>query len=538
MKFVAAATQVAPVLVTVSNVPIVEAGVEYMLSTGPATFTPEDLRDAVTAENEDASIPSPRLKIGHVDARYNDRAKFDGTPAFGKATNLRLSENGMVVYADFVGVPKWLADIMPTAYPSRSIEGYWQVESHAGKTWEFVISAVSLLGIEWPGVNQLEDLPQYYGAEMPEGISFVQDVAAGQGGDPTKLFGKKAQASANLDDVRRAFYAEYVEDNPGAYWWWIRAVLISPNELIVEDDENGQLYKLPFEVTDDGGVSFGETSAVRIEYVEQTAEARKAAATYVAAGLVSDREVVASWSTRAESRPATATGGSMDPALVDLRNRLGLPEDTPEAKLQEIATTVATAVNGNSSSVGPDESVVTVGTGDGPQSVVPPVAQAASAASETEEPKPDDGEGGTGGEEGTGTGTEEDTVVLDRATFDTLQTGAAAALRLEEAQQTNERQALVAAAITDGRIPPARKDHWLGLLAADPQGGKEALASLTPGLIPVSELGVNGDGETTNQGPAYPIELFPELARQQAEDAAHAAAGRRSRVSGDKMGAR
>jgi hypothetical protein len=143
---------------TVKNVEILHAGIEYSLSTGATTFTPEDLRDVVTAANEDPSIPSPRLKLGHVDPRFNDQSVFDATPAFGKATNLRLSENGMAVMADYVGVPEWLAEIMPTAYPSRSIEGYWNVESQMGKRWRFVLSACSLLGVTWPGVTVLEDL--------------------------------------------------------------------------------------------------------------------------------------------------------------------------------------------------------------------------------------------------------------------------------------------------------------------------------------------------------------------------------------------
>src|SRR5580765_2853623 len=149
----------APTLVTVPNVPILEAGVEYKLSTGPTTFTPEDLRDVVTAANEDFSIPSPRAGIGHVDPRYNDANTYDGTPAFGKYTNLSLSENGMVVYADWVGCPAWLASIGAAAFPGRSIEGYWNVESQAGKKWRFVLTSCKSLGVVWPGVTVLEDLP-------------------------------------------------------------------------------------------------------------------------------------------------------------------------------------------------------------------------------------------------------------------------------------------------------------------------------------------------------------------------------------------
>jgi hypothetical protein len=294
----------APVLVTIPNVPILEAGVEYELQSGPATFTPEDIRDAITAANEDPSIPLPRLKLGHIDPRYN-KPQYDGDPAFGKATNLRLSENGMVVYADYVGVPKWLADIMPTAYPSRSIEGYRNVESQGGKRWRLVLSAVASLGIKWPGITQLEDLKMYYGTEVPDGVEIDAELIAAatkeEEGDAMTV----VNAAANLDDIRRAFYSEYVNDpnNSGARWWWVRAVMTDPNQLVVEDEESGQLYLLPFSSDDKGTVSFGEADPVRIDYVPD--EQQKEAAQFIAAALTLGHELLASWSSREESRLET-----------------------------------------------------------------------------------------------------------------------------------------------------------------------------------------------------------------------------------------
>jgi hypothetical protein len=288
----------APALVTVPNVPILEAGVEYKISTGKTTFTPEDLVDAVMAANEDPGIPSPRLKLGHVDPRYNDDSIFDGSPSFGMAKNLRLSENGMTVYADYVGVPKWLAEIMPTAFPNRSIEGYWGVKSQAGGEWRFVLSACALLGVVWPGINQLEDLPQlasYYGETVPSGVQIVEASVPSTGGDPMGVIA----ASANLDDVRRAFYTQYVPENTDARWWWIRAVLTDPNELVVEDDESGQLYKLAFASDDQGAVSFQDAQPVRIDYIPDTRDAKKAAATFM---------LLLRWRSAARSPPAGQRG--------------------------------------------------------------------------------------------------------------------------------------------------------------------------------------------------------------------------------------
>lgn len=74
----------------------------------------------------------------------------------------------------------------------------------------------------------------------------------------------------------------------------------------------------------------------------------------------------------------------------------------------------------------------------------------------------------------------------------------AAAQRGDEArtrQEGEDREALVSAAVRDGRISPARREAWLAQLAAD-AGAAETLASLEKGLIPVGrEVGHAGDPE-------------------------------------------
>lgn len=494
----------APALVTVANVPLLEAGVEYLLSTGPTTFTPEDLRDVVTAANEDHSIPSPRLKIGHVDPRYNSNSPYDGTPAFGKAMNLRLSENGMCVLADYVGVPKWLADVMPVAYPNRSIEGFWNVEAQSGKKWRFVLSAVALLGVVWPGVTVLEDLPLYYGAEMPDGVELVGATAA-TGGDPMKT-----EAAANLDDIRRAFYNEYVASNPEAQldWWWIRAVLTDPNQLVVEDETDGQLYLLDFTSDKDGNVSFGEPNPVRIDYIPDSRESKSAAAMgFVAAAATMGHSILVSYATRAESRPETQGGGMDGKAL---RQHLDLPEDASdeqvEAKLGELKAGVAAS-------------------GEGP-TVTPPEPVAPAAAATTEE-KPEPVAAATR------LNLPEGVVVVEASMLEELREGHKATQKILEDNAEAERERLVAAALQDGRIHPSRKDAWIESLKADP-GAKDVLASLTPGLVPVDQRSIGGslpesaaavEGETVL---GWSSALFPEVAATRELEAKVRNEGRRA----------
>ena len=503
-----------PVLVTVPNVEILHAGIEYNLSTGPTTFTPEDLRDAVMAANEDPSIPTPRLKLGHIDPRFNDASMFDATPAFGKATNLRLSENGMSIYADYVGVPKWLADIMATAYPSRSIEGYWGVESQMGKKWRFVLSACSLLGVVWPGCTVLEDLPNYYGAEMPSDVQVIAAPVEATGGDPDKMkfFGRKDEektaASANLDDVRRAFYNQYIPENPDNFWWWIQAVLIDPNELVVEDDETGQLYKLTFESDNEGNITFGEPEPVRIDYIPDTREANKAAAAHVAATLAIGREVAASWNKREDSvlPTTTASGGAMDPKQI--RERLGLAEDASDAEVQEALRELNAAAGVSNDGTQGDPAahggVTPAGTG------VPEPGAKVTQEGETADDDPNNVVTASGVTIPKGMR------LIDEATLETLKVGASAGLTLLEESAKEKREKLVAAAIGDGRIAPAAREHWLSSLeTADKVGDKSMAASLEAmpkGLIPV-ELRELGHGGTGPDGVAAAGDLDPETVR-------------------------
>lgn len=136
--------------------------------------------------------------------------------------------------------------------------------------------------------------------------------------------GAPVAAQANLDDVRRQYYDTL---EAGQFWWWIRAMYIDPNELIVDDDEGG-LYRVPFSAKGDE-VTFSDPIPVKIQYVDQPATTEAAASSLaemaaairasVAASLHSDP--VTTFTVRAESRP----GGCMTPEeAAALRERFDL----------------------------------------------------------------------------------------------------------------------------------------------------------------------------------------------------------------------
>lgn len=501
---------------SIKDIELLHAGIEYMLATGPTTFTPEDLVDVVRAANEDASIPQPRLGIGHIDPRYNDITMYDGTPTFGKATNLRLSDNGMAVRGDYEGVPEWLAEVMPYAFPSRSIEGFWNVESQMGNKYRFVLSSCKVLGLQWPGCSVIEDLPQYFGKTIPDGV--IVDpalVAAMTGeGEGVRLFKKGATAaSANLDDVRRAFYEDWRPTQSDRQDWWVTAVVIDPNELFVEDEATKVLYRAAIESDDKGVITFGEFAPIEFpSHIPASREAYAAAAGHVAAMLVIGRNVLASWPSREDSEipPTSNKEGAMDPK--EIRKQLGLAEDASDADVHAALVSKAFPTVATTTEVTAPATLTLVPTpiveAPAATEVTAPVIPAAVAAS-----------------------VPAGMVLVDEQTLKAIQENSSVAASFVQKQQEREQDNLVTAAMSDGRIAPASKDHWRNMLKSDPNAAA-VLAALTPGLVPVEMRGHGGggaegatsaeDGLTEEVVSNWAAGLFPEVAANQRRDAAMA----------------
>ncbi|MDI3331416.1 MAG: ATP-dependent Clp protease proteolytic subunit [Micrococcus sp.] len=95
------------------------------------------------------------------------------------------------------------------------------------------------------------------------------------------------------------------------------------------------------------------------------------------------------------------------------------------------------------------------------------------------------------------------TVTLDEETYQSLRADADAGRQARDQQIGAERQATVQAAIDSGRIPPARREHWVNLLAADP-GAEEVLNGLQPGTVPLAPAGYTGGvDEATDEDRNY-----------------------------------
>lgn len=256
-----------PVLKTVGDVQIVKTGIEYPLSSGPTTFTPEDLAAAVNAQT-DPSIPQPRIWLGHHDDTRIHGERLSGVPsgepAVGKVCDMRLTADGGCIVGDLTGVPIWLGNIVASAFPSRSIEGRFNVKTPTGKQHRLVITGLALLGVTWPGVGTLEDIASLYTDTGPAGIKITK-ASEEQPVAITAAAKRQVSAQVTVEDLRRAWQMTLAND-PTKMNWWLRSIYIEPNELIVDADDGGTLLRQPFTVNGDK-IKFGKPKKVKVQYV-------------------------------------------------------------------------------------------------------------------------------------------------------------------------------------------------------------------------------------------------------------------------------
>lgn len=459
-----------PALSQLAGVELIHTG-SWNISTGPWTATADDLAAAVAALDCPA-VRRPVLKLGHIDPR------FDGEPAVGWVDNLATTDQGQTLVGDYVGMPGWLGPVLASAYPDRSIEGRYDGTCQLGHVHPFILDAVALLGVAHPGVGtlaSLQDVAALYGAATAGDVDelLVAAGAATAGGTlvratVTSTEGTPAMpnptprtvaATATTEDVRQAFYAD-------APWsQWITEMMIEPLQLIVRDDNDGSLNRVPVSIDAgaDGAdaITFGPPVRVVVRYED--------APTDVAAGAAASSSRIV-YASRAESRPgqdprpAAAGAGQQegtanmpltDATAANLRQQLGLPDDADDAAITA-ALTEALSERADPPAVG--------------DAVLPPAAPVVPPGM----------------------------TLVDEGTLSELQVAAQRGAAAHERQQADDRAATVDAAIGDGRIPPARREAWIGMLAADPGAG-DVLASMQKGLVPVSPRGtdaapVNGIG--------------------------------------------
>jgi hypothetical protein len=441
----------APVLATVKGVELASVGYWNISNADDWHPSADDLAAAIAALDCPA-VRRPILKFGHTGV------PGEGDPAIGLIDNLTLTEDGNTLVGDFVGVPGWLANadsegrsVLASAYPDRSGEFEHNYVCQLGHTHPFVLHAMSLLGVMRPGIGTLESLYDLY-TKAPELEESVMAKATA------------VEASTTVDQVRKAYYA-----GPGTNWdLWIREMYVDPPELIVQNDADDSVERIPYTMSGDGEVEFGDPQKVKVEYVAARAASEKPQ--YACATRVESRP------TRTPSAAEAEVTEGKEPTVATLNEgvsqRLGIPADADEDTiLQALDEALAERVDPTTPEGDP-----------APESEPEPVPVAAS--------------------------TRTDTVTVDRAQWEATIADATAG-REARAQQIRESdESLVSAAIADGRIAPARRQHWLASLAADRQGVTEVINGLEKGLIPTAEVGhasVSDSDSTEYAWPGEPV---------------------------------
>lgn len=452
------------------NVEIAQTG-QWDISTGRVTLTADDFANAIAAM-ECTAIRKPILKLGHQEAMPSGvtKKRTDGEPAIGYIDNMATADEGHTIVGDYTGMPGWLAAITPSAYPDRSMEASWDFKCQLGHVHPFVITAVSLLGVTPPGIGTLDslaDVANLYGiiASVPVSAGFSVSIQA-KGETMPSPQPTQVAAGVTTEDVRRAYY-----DSGVAYTTWIKEMSLDPLQLITVDEATGEYARVPITIGEDGA-TFGDAIPVAIEYVDAPATA--AASRMVYASKDESRQGFKAARVEKELPPAKAIdrvhkastkdddkgGTGMDP--VKLREALGL---APDASDDDVRTAYAAAL---------------------PTPTPEPVA----AGSPRTAPLP------------------EGTMMLDASIVRRLQEDAAQGVQAMAEIQKNRRDTVIAAAIADGKFPPARREHYELMWAGDPVGTETHIRSLAAGIIPLQASGYAGT-ETYEEDQRY-LALYPE----------------------------
>lgn len=435
-----------PAYPLLANVPRVELGAVGTWDISNVTGwhpSADDFASAVAALGCPA-VRRPVLKFGH------SGEPGAGDPAIGVIDNMAVTEDGQTLIGDFVGVPGWLAtedgagnSVLSSAYPDRSGEWEHGYVCQLGHTHPFVLHAMALLGVIRPGIGTLESLHDLY-TKAPEKESVM----------PAASLGVMA-SSVTPDQVRKAYYA-----GPGSNWsLYIREMFLDPQELIVQDDDDGTLIRVAYDIGADGAVTFGDPQNVKVEYIAARAGAGKP---------------VVAFASHAEARPVAAQSSSAEPVEAPENEEEDAMSTLNESLRQRLGITDANA----------DEATILTALDEALAEQAAPPAVELEVAGELV---------------AASTLLPDGVVTIEASVLDDLRRNAIRGAEARTQQELETREKLVSAAIGDGRIPPARRDHWLSALVADPAGSGQALASLAPGLIPVSEVGHGKAAENTSE---------------------------------------
>ncbi|MGX9348149.1 head maturation protease, ClpP-related [Microbacterium sp. KNMS] len=89
-------------------------------------------------------------------------------------------------------------------------------------------------------------------------------------------------------------------------------------------------------------------------------------------------------------------------------------------------------------------------------------------------------------------------VTIDSSALEELRAQARAGVEAREQQIAEARNRLIDGAIAQGKFAASRREHFIALHKADPEGTTALISALAENTIPVAELGFDADGDTVS----------------------------------------
>jgi peptidoglycan hydrolase-like protein with peptidoglycan-binding domain len=308
--------------------------------------------------------------------------------------------------------------------------------------------------------QMLRDAADFFAASggqaVPVKLGHVDDRFDGE---PT--FGSLTNIRYAEDD-RGAVLLGDIVDMPG--WLSAAAPKRWPNRSI-EGWQNftydGREYSLVL-----SGLAFLGVTPPAVRNIRSLADLQSALAASSALRLVAsapaDDQAVSPQTAALVAEEPTKEGTGMDP--VKIREALGLD---PDASDDEVKSALITAAGVTPQSTPPPEPVQA--------SLFDPPTPAVPA-------KPDVIAPGT--------------MRVDASAWQAAQDRIKKLEAAADRQRVAERDQIIAKAVQDGKFAPARKEHWVRLWDADPEGARQAIDGLARNVIPVAASGYAGsDGD-------------------------------------------
>jgi hypothetical protein len=158
-------------------------------------YTAQDLSDIVANFNELRDSVKPFLKLGHQGKEEQ--------PALGWVESMRVQ--GDKIIASVRDIPAIVFEAIKKKLYSRvSSEIYWNYKAHTGKTYNYVLKAVALLGASVPEVKTLGDLTTYLSEQMAERTLIFSDVHKIETKEETEMPENTEQIKKFEEDLKAA----------------------------------------------------------------------------------------------------------------------------------------------------------------------------------------------------------------------------------------------------------------------------------------------------------------------------------------------